>query len=86
MAGGKTQLAVGLALVLLVTVVVAGAVATSAAVGIELSDGDRCETGGASDVRTTATPENVTSLAANVTRCVAEGDGSAPAGSSPSGG
>lgn len=70
------RIAVGFALVLLVTAVLAGAVATSAAVGFELSDGDACETGGESDVRTTATPENVTSLARNVSGCIAaDGDG-----------
>lgn len=82
----NARLAVGLALVVLVTAVFTGVVATSAAVGMELSDGDRCETGGESDVRTTATPENVTSLAGNVTSCIAGSDASAPGGSSPAGG
>ena len=70
----RTRLALGLALVFLVTAVLAGAVATSAAITIELSDGDGCETGGATDVRTTATPENVTAFAGNVTKCLAGTD------------
>ena len=74
------RLAVGIALVLLVTAVLAGAVATSAAVGVELSDGDACETGGHTDVVRTPTPENVTALAGNVTRCIAEGGDGGPGG------
>lgn len=73
----KVRLAVGLALVLLVTTVLAGAVATSAAIGAELADGDHCETG-AADAPTTPTPENVTAIAGNVTRCIVEGGGGTP--------
>lgn len=80
------RIVVGLALTTLVTATLAGAVATSAAITIELSDGDACETGGSSDVVTTATPENVTSLAGNVTRCIAgDDDPGEAAGEAPSG-
>lgn len=64
------RLVVGIAAVLLVTALLAGVVATAAAITIELSDGDACETGGEADVRATATPENVTALAGNATRCL----------------
>lgn len=79
------RLAVGFALVLLITGVLAGAVATSAAITIELSDGDRCETGGESDVGSTATPGDVTSLAGNVTKCIADGATDASDRSPPTG-
>ena len=69
----RVRLAVGLALVLVVTFALAGAVATAAAVSDELSDGDGCETGGAAIDETTASPENVTDLAGNVTGCIADG-------------
>ena len=80
------RIAGGIALVLLVTGLLAGAVATSAAVSIELSDGDSCETGGAGE-RTTPTPENVTAIAGNVTRCLGAGpDAGAVAGGAQTGG
>ena len=67
------RLAVGLALVVVVTAVLAGAVATSAAITIELSDGDNCETGGQADPASTSTPGDVTAFAGNVTKCIADG-------------
>ena len=66
------RIAGGIALVLLVTAILAGAVATSAAVTIELSDGDTCESGSVDGERTTPTPENVTEFAGNVTRCIGD--------------
>lgn len=68
------RLAVGLVLVVLVTLAVAGTVATAAAISDELSDGDGCETGGRSIGTATATPENVTALAGNVTGCIGGDD------------
>lgn len=70
----RSRLAVGLTLALLVTLLLAAVVATSAAVTIELSDGDRCETGGAADLPSTPSAENVTAVAGNVTKCLAAGD------------
>lgn len=67
------RLIAGFVAVLLVTLALAAAVATSGAVSHELADGDRCETGGDADVPKTVTAENVSSLAGNVTSCVAEG-------------
>lgn len=69
----RVRLAVGLALVVLVTAILAGAVVTSAAVTVELTDGDACETGGASD-GTEVTPENVTTVAGNLTECIVGGE------------
>ena len=80
------RLAVGLVLALLVTAVLAGTVATAAAISGELSDGDGCETGGSPE-GATVTPENVTALAGNVTDCLRSGeepgssDSTLPAGS-----
>lgn len=70
----KVRLAVGLSLVLLVTAVLAGAVTTVAAVSDELSDGDGCENGGNSIGDITASAENVTTLAGNVTGCIVDGE------------
>lgn len=82
----RARLAVGLALVVLVTVVLAGAVATVAAVSDELSDGDDCETGGDSVGEMTATPENVTTVAGNVPGCIADGSNAdATTGEPPTG-
>ena len=78
------RLAGGIALVLLVTALLAGAVATSAAVTIELSDGDSCESGSVDGERTTPTPENVTEFAGNVTRCLGSDAGGSAVGA-PSG-
>lgn len=75
------RLAVGIVLVLLVTAVLAGTVATAAAVSGELSDGDGCETGGSPAGGATVTPENVTALAGNVTDCLASGEGARSSGS-----
>lgn len=80
----RVRLAVGLALVLLVTAILAGAIVTSAAVTVELTDGDGCETGGASDGGIDATPENVTTVAGNLTECIVRGEDDVTAGGPPS--
>lgn len=64
------RLAAGLVLVLLVTATLAGVVAASVAVSVELSDGDTCETGGTAYVRPAATPENARLLSANLPGCI----------------
>lgn len=79
----KRRLVLGLVVALLVTGLATVAVAASAAVTIELFDGDTCETDGTSYVRPTPTPENVKTLAGNVADCVVEGRDDDPATGSP---
>lgn len=54
------RIVVGIALVLIVTASLAGVVATTAALTVELSNDDGCADGTASDVRATPAPEPVT--------------------------
>ena len=74
----NTRVYVGIVLALVVTLLLAGVVATSAAVSIELSDGDACETHGDGDRQVHSPSKRVTEIAGDVTRCLAEG-GSAEA-------
>ena len=69
----RTRVYVGLVLAVVVTVLLAGVVATSAAVSIELSDGDACETDGDADGQVQPPANQVTEFAGDVTRCLTEG-------------
>lgn len=69
MSRANARFVVGLAGVVFVTAIAAGAVAASAAVTTELTDGDGCEASGNSTGLTT-----VTSYAGNVTECITAGD------------
>lgn len=68
------RLALGLALAVLVTALLAGTVATTAAIAVELGDGDTCETGGTAYVKPTPSAENVETLSRHVAACVVEAD------------
>lgn len=70
MAESNLRLTLGIVLALLVTLLLASVVVTSAAVTIELSDGDGCETGSGSDRETTASPDGVSTVAGTVTECI----------------